>query len=76
MKLLKDLYMVRVGYLSSEILATANSDVQSKMRAQELHKPSELMARPQATLPAVSSRNTIPDPSDTYLSPIVQAFGM
>ena len=42
-------------------------DAQSRMKAQELCVPSETMAPLQASQPASSSRNKIPDPSENYM---------
>ena len=42
-------------------------DAQSRMKAQELCLPSETMAPLQASQPASSSRNKIPDPSENYM---------
>ena len=69
-KHLKELYMANVGQISP---ATRNSDgskdVQSRMKAQELCISSEPLAPPQASQSASCSKNTIPDPSDTYVAP-------
>ena len=62
--------------MSPEVLATMNwdefKDTQSRMKSQELCVSREPVAPPQALQPAASSRNTIPDPSDTYMAPQFQ----
>ena len=76
-KHLKELYMARVSQVSPEVLATMNSsdasrDTRHRTRAQELCAPRDPEA-PQQTLQSVPNpRNTIPDPSDTYLAPQFQ----
>ena len=44
-------------------------DGQSRMKAQKLCVPRETMAPLQASQPATSSRNKLPDPSDNYMAP-------
>ena len=84
-KHLKELYMAKVSQVSQEVLATmksseGSSDTRPRTRVQELcasRGPETLDLRasrgpeaPQQTQPSASSqRNTIPDPSDTYLAP-------
>ena len=87
-KHLKELYMAKVSRVSQEVLATmksseGSSDTCPRTRVQELcasRGPEALDLRasrgpeaPQQTRPSASSqRNTIPDPSDTYLAPQFQ----
>ena len=87
-KHLKELYMAKVSQVSQEVLATMKSsegsrDTRPRTRVQELcasRGPEALDLRasrgpeaPQQTQPSASSqRNTIPDPSDTYLAPQFQ----
>ena len=87
-KHLKELYMAKVSQVSQEVLATmksseGSSDTRPRTRVQELcasRGPEALDLRasrgpenPQQTQPSASSqRNTIPDPSDTYLAPQFQ----
>ena len=87
-KHLKELYMAKVSRVSQEVLATmksseGTSDTCPRTRVQELcasRGPEALDFRasrgpeaPQQTQPSASSqRNTIPDPSDTYLAPQFQ----
>ena len=87
-KHLKELYMAKVSQVSQEVLATmksseGSSDTRPRTRVQELcasRGPEALVLRasrgpeaPQQTQPSASSqRNTIPDPSDTYLAPQFQ----
>ena len=72
----KELYMAKVDRMSPEALATINSggskDSQSRMTAQELRVSRELVAPPQVSQSALNSRNTIPDPSNTYMAPRLQ----
>ena len=76
-KHLKELYMAKVSQVSQEVLATmksseGSSDTRPKTRVQELCA-SRGPEAPQQTQPSASSqRNTIPDPSDTYLAPQFQ----
>ena len=76
-KHLKELYMARVSQVSPEVLATMNSseasrDTRPRTRAQELCAPREPEAPQQTSQSAPNSRNTIPDPSGTYLAPQFQ----
>ena len=74
---LKELYMARVSQVSPEVLATMNSpdgsrDTRPRSKAQELCAPREPEAPQTTSQSASNSRNTIPDPSDTYLAPQFQ----
>ena len=76
-KHLKELYMARVSQVSPEVLATMNSLVGSrgtrpKTKTQELCEPREPGDPQQISESAPNARNTIPDPSDTYLAPQFQ----
>ena len=71
------LYMGKVSQVSPEVLATMNSsegsrDTLPRTMVQELCAPRELEAPQQASQSAANPRNTIPDPSDTYLAPQFQ----
>ena len=73
-KHLKEQYMARVSQVSPEVLATMNSSEASRYTrpgtgAQELCAPREPEAPQQTSQSAPNPRNTIPDPSDTYLAP-------
>ena len=50
--------------MSPDVLAMLNPDTSAK----ELYKPTEMVVPKRLSSPA-SARNTIPDPSDTYLAP-------
>ena len=74
---LKELYMARVSQVSPEVLATMNSseasrDTRPRTKAQELCAPREPEAPQQSSQSAPNPRNTLPDPSDTYLAPQFQ----
>ena len=74
---LKELYMARVSQVSPEVLATMNSsdgsrDTRLRAKAQALCAPREPAAPQQTSHYAPNPRNTIPDPSDTYLAPQFQ----
>ena len=76
-KHLKELYMVKVSQVSQEVLATmksseGSSDTRPKTRVQELCASRGPEAPQQTQQSASSQRNTIPDPSDTYLAPQFQ----
>ena len=76
-KHLKELYMARVSQVSREVLATMNSsegskDTRPRMTAQEQCAPREPEAPQQTSQSAPNPRNTIRDPSDTYLAPQFQ----
>ena len=76
-KHLKELYMARVSRVSTEVLATmksseASRDTRPRTRAQELCAPREPEAPQQTSQSAPNPRNTIPDPSETYLAPQFQ----
>ena len=76
-KHLKELYMARVSQVSPEVLATMNSsersrDTRPRTKAQDLCAPREPEAPQQTSQSAPNPRNTIPDPSDTYLAPQFQ----
>ena len=76
-KHLKELYMAKVSQVSQEVLATmksseGSSDTRSKTRVQELCASRGPEASQQTQPSASSQRNTIPDPSDTYLAPQFQ----
>ena len=77
MKHLKDLYMAKVSQVSQEVLATMKPSegsryIRPKTRVQELCTSRGLEAPQQTQQSAPSQRNTIPDPSDTYLAPQFQ----
>ena len=77
MKHLEELYMARVSRVSQEALATMNSseasrDTLPRTRAHELCAPREPEAPQQTSQSAPNPRNTISDPSDTYLAPQFQ----
>ena len=74
---LKELYMAKVSQVSQEVLATMKSsegsrDTRPKTRVQELCTSRGPEAPQQTQQSAPSQRNTIPDPSDTYLAPQFQ----
>ena len=76
-KHLKELYMAKVSQVSQEVLATmksseGSSDTRPKTRVQELCTSRGHEAPQQKQQSASSQRNTIPDPSDTYLAPQFQ----
>ena len=76
-KHLKELYMAKVSQVSQEVLATMKSsegsrDTRPKTRVQELCTPRGPEAPQQTQQSAPNQRNTIPDPSDTYLAPQFQ----
>ena len=77
-KHLKELYIAKVSQVSQEVvLATmksseGSSDTRPKTRVQELCTSRETEAPQQTQQSAPSQRNTIPDPSDTYLAPQFQ----
>ena len=76
-KHLKELYMAKVSQVSQEVLATMKSsersrDTRLKTRVQELCTSRGPEAPQQTQQSAPSQRNTIPDPSDTYLAPQFQ----
>ena len=76
-KQLKELYMEKVSQVPPEALATMNSwdgsrDTLPRTKAQELCTPREPEAPQLISKSALSSRNTITDPSDTYLAPQFQ----
>ena len=69
-KHLRELYMARVSQVSPALLAAMNSsdgsrDTPPRTKAQELCNPREPRAPQQIPQSTLSSRNTIPDPSDT-----------
>ena len=69
--------MARVSKVSPEVLFTMNSseasrDTRPGTRAQELCAPREPETPQQTSQSALNPRNTIPDPSDTYLAPQFQ----
>ena len=73
-KHLKELYMAKVSQVSQEVLATmksseGSSDTRPKTKVQELCASRGPEAPQQTKQSASSHRNTIPDPSDTYLAP-------
>ena len=60
--------------VTPEVLATMNfadgsKDIGPRTKAQELCAPREPEAPKPTSQSASKSRNTIPDPSDTYLAP-------
>ena len=71
-KHLKELYMAKVSQISPEDLATMNSDgsndASSRTNTQEPCIPREPVAPSRTSKSASSHRNTIPDPSDTYMA--------
>ena len=76
-KHLKELHLARVSQVSPEVLATMNSseasrDTRPRTKAQELCAPREPEALRQLSQSVPNPRNTIPDPSDTYLAPQFQ----
>ena len=76
-KHLKELYMAKVSQVSQEVLATmksseGSSDTRPKTRVQELCASRGPEAPQQTQQSASSQRNTILDPSDTYLAPQFQ----
>ena len=75
-KHLKELYIAKVGQISPEVLKTMNSDgskdASSRTKTQELFIHREHVAHTQTPQCASSHRNTIPDPSDTYMAPQFQ----
>ena len=75
-KHLKEFYMAKVGQISPEVLATVSSDgskdASSRTKTQELCIPREPVASLQTSQSASSHRNTIPDPSDTFMAPQFQ----
>ena len=76
-KHLKELYMAKVSQVSQEVLATmksseGSSDTRPKTRVQELCASRGPETPQQTQQSASSQRNTIPDPSDTYLAPQFQ----
>ena len=78
-KHLKELCMAKVSQVSQEVLATmksseGSSDTRPKTRIQELCISRGPEAPQQTQQSAPSQRNTIPDPSDTYLAPQFQEY--
>ena len=76
-KHMKELYMAKVSQVSQEVLATmksseGSSDTSPRTRVQELCASRGPEAPQQTQQSASSQRNTIPDPSDTYLAPQFQ----
>ena len=76
-KHLKELYMARVSQVSPEVLAMMNSseasrDTRPRTSAQELCTSRGPEAPQQTPRSAPNPRNTIPDPSDTYIAPQFQ----
>ena len=76
-KHLKELYMAKVSQVSQEVLATMKSsegsrDTRPKTRVQGLCTSRGPEAPQQTQQSAPSQRNTIPDRSDTYLTPQFQ----
>ena len=70
-KHLKELYNARVSKLSPDVLAMMNTETTAKSKTHELYRPSEVAAPQRVSSPS-NARNTIPDPSDTYLAPKFQ----
>ena len=69
--------MAKLSQVSPEVLATMNSsdgsrDTHPRTKAQELFTPREPGATQQIPQSASISRNTIPDPSVTFLAPQFQ----
>ena len=69
--------MARASQVSPEVLATTNSsdgsrDTHPRTKAQELCAPREPEAPQPTSQSASNSRNTVPDPSVTYLPPQFQ----
>ena len=76
-KRLRELYMAKVSQVSPAVLATMNSsygprDTLPRTKSQELCNPRKPGAPQQTPQSILSSRNAIPDPSDTYLDPQFQ----
>ena len=76
-KQLKELYMAKMSQVSPDDLATMNSsegsrDTRPRTRVQGLCTPRGPEAPQQTPQSAPNPRNTIPDPSDTYLAPQFQ----
>ena len=76
-KHLKELYMAKVSQVSEEVLATmksseGSSDTRPKTTVQGMCASRGPEAPQQTQQSASSQRNTIPDPSDTYLAPQFQ----
>ena len=73
---IKDLYRAKVGQISPEVLATMKSDgskdASSRTKTQQPCIPREPVAPSQTSQSASSHKNTIPDPSDTYMAPQFQ----
>ena len=62
--------MTRVSQVSPEMNCSGRSrDTRSGTKAQELCAPREPEAPQQTSQSAANPRNTIPDPSGTYLAP-------
>ena len=71
-KHLKELYMAKVSQVSQEVLATMKSS-EGSSDARPSEGSSDARKAPQQTQQSASSqRNTISDPSDTYLAPQFQ----
>ena len=74
-KHLKELYMAKVSQVSQEVLEKSSEgsrDTHPKTKVQELCTSRGPEAPQQTQQSAPSQRNTIPDPSDTYLTPQFQ----
>ena len=70
---LKESYMARLSQVSPENLAPMNTsdgskDTRPRTKTQELCTPREPDAPQPTSQSASNSRNTIPDPSDTFLT--------
>ena len=70
-KHLKELYNARVSKLSPDVLEMMHTETTAKSKTQELYRPSEVTA-PQRVSSPPNARNTIHDPSETYLAPQFQ----
>ena len=70
-KPIKELYNARVSKLSAEVPAMMNTETAAKSKTQELYRPSKMTAPQRVSSPS-NARNTIPDPSYTYLAPQLQ----
>ena len=68
--------MAKVGQISPEVLATLNSDKSNdappSTKTQELCIARQSVAPPRTSQSASSYRNTISEPSDTYMTPQFQ----
>ena len=68
-KHLKELFNAKLSKLSPDVMAMMSPDTTIKAKAQELYIPSDDVTAQQRMSSPSNARNTIPDPSDTYLAP-------